>query len=102
MFKSKSGKYNIPDTQRTDPEEEDVIDRVKDWVLVQDEDNAQRQFPQHIVNIPLRPDIVVYSDEIKTVFLVELTCGDGSNFEDQRARKDSRYQQLLAGIESAG
>ena len=102
VFKSNSGKYNIPDTQRTALEEEDVLNRAKDWVLVQDEDNAQRQFPQHIVNTPLRPDIVVYSDELKTVFLVELTCGDESNFEDQRARKESRYQQLLVEIESAG
>ncbi len=41
MFKSKSEKYNIPDSQITDPEEEDVIDRAKDWFLVQDEDNTQ-------------------------------------------------------------
>ncbi len=62
----------------------------------------QKQFPQHIVNTPQRPDIVVYSDKLKIVFLLELTCGDESNFEDQRARKENRYNQLLADIDAAG
>ena len=61
-----------------------------------------RQKPQHIVNTPQRPDAVVYSNTLKTVFLLELTCGDESNFEDQRARKEERYSQLLADIGSAG
>ena len=49
-----------------------------------------------------RPDIVVYSDSLKTVYLIELTCGDESNFESQRARKESRYEQLMADICAAG
>ena len=55
-----------------------------------------------VTNTPLRPDIVVYSDSLKTVYLIELTCGDESNFESQRARKESRYEQLLADISAAG
>ena len=44
----------------------------------------------------------MYSATLKTVFLLELTCGDDSNFEDQSARKEERYSQLLADIGSAG
>ena len=34
--------------------------------------------------------------------MIELTCGNEENFEDQRTRKEKRYEQLLVDIESAG
>ena len=34
--------------------------------------------------------------------MVELTCGNEENFEDQKARKLRRYEQLLVEIETAG
>jgi hypothetical protein len=34
--------------------------------------------------------------------MIELTCGNEENFEDQRARKLRRYEQLLVEIETAG
>ena len=70
--------------------------------MVFDEDERTRQFPQHIVNTALRPDIVVYSDLLRRVILIELTCGNEENFEDQKARKEKRYEQLLVEIETAG
>ena len=100
VFKSKSSKYNIPPEKLE--EVYSIFDRANDWVLVHDEDEAKKVFPQHIVNTPLRPDIVVYSDTLKIVILIELTCGDESNFESQRARKETRYQQLLADIDVTG
>ena len=100
VFKSKESRYDIP--QRNLEENVSVIDQAEDWVLIHDEDDVKRSFPQHIVNTPLRPDGVVYSDTLKTVILIELTCGDESNFESQRARKDTRYQQLLADISAKG
>ncbi len=57
----------------------------------------------YLLNTPLKPDIVVYSDTLKIVILIELTyCGDESNFESQWARKETRYQQLLADIDVTG
>ena len=70
--------------------------------MVHDEDENKKGFPQHITNTPQRPDIVVYSNTLKVVYLIELTCGDESNFESQRARKEARYQQLLADICATG
>ena len=100
VFKSKDGKYKKPQEELED--DSSVFHKAADWMLVHDEDEEKKGFPQHIVNTPLRPDIVVYSNSLKIVFLIELTCGDESNFESQRARKESRYQQLLADIEGTG
>ena len=49
---------------------------------------------EHRANTPQRPDIVLYSNTLIMVYLIELTCGDENNFESQRAR----YQQLLADV----
>ena len=100
VFKSKNSRYTTP--QRNLEEDSSVFDQAEDWVLVHDEDEMKKGFPQHIVNTPQRPDIVVFSDTLKTVLLIELTCGDESNFESQRARKEARYEQLLADIGAVG
>ena len=100
VFKSKDGRYDTP--QKNLEDNDSVFNQAEDWVLVHDEDEVKKGFPQHIVNTPLRPDVVVYSDTLKTVFLIELTCGDEGNFESQRARKETRYQQLLADISATG
>ena len=97
-FKSSTGKYQKP--QQKLEAEADVFEGVKDWVIVCDEDERKKEFPQHISNTSQRPDIVVYSDSKKKVFLIELTCGDESKFENQRARKETRYSQLLANIDA--
>jgi hypothetical protein len=70
-----------------------------------DKDERTRQFPQMIVCTALRPDIVIYSETLRRVILIELTCGNEENFEDQKARKhckQRRYEQLLVEIETAG
>ena len=79
-----------------------ALNQAEDWTLVHDEDENKKDFPQHITNTPRRPDVVVYSNTLKVVYLIELTCGDESNFESQRARKEARYQQLLADICATG
>ena len=99
-FRSKGTAYQKP--KRKIESEPHFLSKTNDWRIMYDEDEAQKNFPQHIVNTSLRPDIVVYSDNIKSVILIELTCGDETNFEDQRARKEERYNGLLAEIEHAG
>ncbi|XP_063683646.1 uncharacterized protein LOC134818144 [Bolinopsis microptera] len=79
------------------------FERVKDWKLIWDEDTLPAQFPQHIYNTAERPDIVVWSDSLREVVLIELTCGDESNFSDQVARKEARYnRELIPGIDGCG
>ena len=99
-FKSKSGKYGKP----TEKLKKDVsLTKTNDWQLVWDEDKFPVHFPQHIFNTPERPDIVVWSDLLKEVILIELTCGDESNFSDQVVRKEARYnRELVPGIINSG
>ena len=79
------------------------FERAKDWMLIWDEDTLPAQFPQHIYNTSERPDIVVWSDSLREVVLIELTCGDESNFSDQVARKEARYnRELIPGIDRCG
>ena len=55
--------------------------------------------PQHIYCTAERLDIVVWLEESKEVILVELTVGDESNFSDQVARKEARYnRELIPGL----
>ena len=75
------------------------------WTVLQtghDAGDEKRGFPNHAVNTSIRPDMVVYLKSLKKVFLIDLTCGDESNFEDHWASKESRYQLLLADIEGTG
>lgn len=79
----------------------DIFSDAKDWKILWDEDKYPVHFPQHIYNTAERPDIVVWSDSSKLVILIELTCGDESNFTDQVERKEKRYnRELVPGINS--
>lgn len=99
-FKSTTGKYVKPSQKLKN---ETSFTKVKDWKLLWDEDQFPVQFPQHIFNTSERPDIVVWSENLKEVILIELTCGDESNFSDQVVRKEARYnRELIPGIESNG
>ena len=44
-------------------------------------------FPQHITSTLLSPDVVNYSDKLKKVYLMELTCGNKGKFAVQEKRK---------------
>ena len=79
-----------------------LFDDVRDWKMLWDEDKYPAHFPQHIYNTAERPDIVVWSDSSKQVILIELTCGDESNFSDQVERKENRYnRELVPGINNS-
>ena len=99
-YKSDKGIYKKPEINLL--EKPHFLEEANDWKVVFDEDDKKRQFPQHIVNTALRPDIVIYSDLLRRAILIELTCGNEENFEDQKARKEKRYEQLLVEIETAG
>lgn len=38
--------------------------------IVFDEDDRQRNFPQHITSTGKRPDVVIYSNKLKKVYLM--------------------------------
>ncbi|MCP3680606.1 MAG: hypothetical protein GY782_10300 [Gammaproteobacteria bacterium] len=53
-------------------------------------DSSPAQFTHHIFTTVERPAIVVWSESVKDVILIELTVGDESNFSDQVVRKEAR------------
>ena len=46
-------------------------------------------FPTHIVSTDLRPDIVWWDDQQKSLMLIELTISYETNFDDAAERKGS-------------
>ena len=67
-------------------------------MIVYDEDQRQRNFPSHIVSTTSRPDVVIFSNQLKKVMIMELTCGNEENFSDQKSYKTRKYQQLVHEI----
>ena len=50
-----------------------ILHLASDWVIVSDLKNSYI-FPGHIALTSLRPDIVIFSNSLKRVMLIELTC----------------------------
>ena len=60
------------------------------------------EFPMHIVPTDLRPDIVWWDDQQKSLMLAELTISYETNFEVAAERKEEKYEELLTGACNAG
>ena len=52
-------------------------------------------FPPHIAQIDERPDIVVWSDSVREVWVIELTVCFETSYEAAHTRKVSRYADLM-------
>ena len=64
--------------------------------------NEDYNFPLHIIPTELRPDIVWWDDDMKSLNLIELTVCYETNFDEAAKRKDERYQDLLNDVSSMG
>ena len=78
-----------------------ILHHSSDWKIISDlSDNYC--FPVHIALTELRPDIVIYSNRIKRVVLIELTCPCEENMVQWHDKKFFKYQALKSSIELAG
>ncbi|XP_068595260.1 retrovirus-related Pol polyprotein from type-1 retrotransposable element R2 [Brachionichthys hirsutus] len=59
------------------------------------------QFPQ-VVQTPLRPDVVIWSDEAKKIILIELTVPWEDGCSEASERKASKYQDLVQQCRDKG
>ena len=99
-FKSSESSYRKPAFKI---KKESSFETAVDWKLMWDEESLPSQFPQHIFCTAERPDIVVWSESVKEVILIELTVGDEGNFSDQVVRKEARYnRELIPGLSNSG
>ena len=78
-----------------------VINRADDWIMISDL-HEEYQFPGHILLTPLRPDICLYSDKLKHVFLLELTCPIEERIEESNIIKTKKYSKLCSDIKANG
>ena len=59
-------------------------------------------FPHHTVATTLRSDLVIWSDQEKALYLVELTICYKTGFVEAECRKTARYAELVAKAQKVG
>ena len=78
-----------------------ILHHASDWVLIADL-NSNYCFPVHIAFTQLRPDITIFSNNLRKVILIELTCPCEENMESWHSTKINMYLALKTIIESNG
>ena len=58
-------------------------------------------FPPEIFNTAERPDILIWSNSLKKLIMIELTCPAEEGIEAARVRKQTRYAPLLESISTS-
>ena len=90
-----------PPRQVSKPQGQKFLAAARDWNMDADLKEALH-FPHHIVHTQERPDIVIWSDTVKRVIIVELTVPWEENMEEVFERKKLRYKNLRMDCEDEG
>ena len=83
-----------PTTIETNRSRNGLFDGAKDWIVSADLPNEE-EYPAEIKESNQRPDIVVYSRDMQTFILIELTVPYESNIEEQHIFKTAKYEDLI-------
>jgi hypothetical protein len=78
-----------------------VLQMAKDWRISADLPSLAYQFPPHIAVTAQRPDIVIWSESIRTIILLELTVSYERGIADAHTRKQEKYAELVETCRSA-
>ena len=78
-----------------------ILHHASDWILLANLNKTYR-FPVHITFTPLRPDITIFSNRLRKVILIELTCPCEENMESWHGTKINKNSALKTIIESKG
>ena len=78
-----------------------ILHHGSDWVLIADL-NSNYCFSVHIAFTLLRPDITIFSNNLRKVILIELTCPCEENMESWHSTKINKYLAIKTTIESNG
>ena len=73
----------------------------RDWLFMSDLDSGFI-FPGHIAITSLRPDLIVFSNSVKHIIIIELTCPCEENMESWHSIKLSKYLPLVDVIRRSG
>ena len=77
-----------------------LLSDANDWEMLIDFDHIPIIFPSHICITDQRPDIIIWSNTLKMVLLVELICPADENIAAANIRKTARYLPLGTLIEA--
>ena len=75
-----------------------LLHKANDWILLADIGDIKLLFPIHIACTEERPDIVIFSNSIKMVILIENSSGCEENATDNHNIKLGRYTLLCEEI----
>ena len=75
-----------------------LLGSASDWKLLVDFRHKPYLFPPHIFTTKERPDILLYSNSLRTVIFGELTCPAEEGVTEAKLRKESRYVDTAEAI----
>jgi len=75
-----------------------LLHKANDWKILVDLEEFNYIFPPEIIPTSLRPDVVVWSNQLKRAIIIELTCAAEEGIEAAHIRKESKYLPLIAEI----
>ena len=93
--------HQFPPRRGPKPQGQKFLAAARDWKMAADLKEALH-FPHHIAHTQEWPDIVIWSDTVKRVIIVELTVPWEENMEEAFERKKLRYENLRMECEDKG
>jgi len=84
----KEGEHDKATKTRREPT---ILETACDWRIVVDLPGMHYNFPAHIAITGERPDLVLWSETLKLVVLIELTVPSECNVTDAYRRKSEKY-----------
>ena len=88
-------------TSRQKSQPTGLLHHTRDWLFMSDFDSGFI-FPGHIAITSLRPDFIVFSNSVKRIIIIELTCPCEENMESWHSIKLSKYLPLVDVIRRSG
>ena len=72
------------------------------YCIAVDLEEQDYNFPSHITSTNLRPDLVIWSDQHRRLYIVELTVCFETGFDKAERRKEERYSELAENARRSG
>ena len=76
-----------------------ILHHACDWIILADL-NKTHCFPVHIAFNQLRPNITIFSNSLRKVILIEITCPGEENMKSWQGTKINKYLDFKTIIES--
>ena len=78
-----------------------LLEQAVDWHITVDLPAIVYKFPFHITITEKRPDLVLWSEALRTIVLLELTVPHESNVRTAHTRKNTKYTELRQACRDA-